>query len=247
MQTYGFFRLATADPDRETLVAPDGTILTAGELHAARQPDRQRPAGHRACGPTTPSPWCCPTASRCSPPTSPAPRSGCYVTPINHHLVGPEIAYIVSDSEAKALLGHERFAGELAKVVDGAGRRRSARRSPIGDVAGLPAVRRARRRPARHAAGRPGRRRADALHVGHHRQAQGRQAGPGRHGPRRPRRRCYSLFLIALRRAAPRRQRAHHRLAALPHRRAALDEQLAAPGPQGRAHGQVGRPRRCSG
>ena len=42
---------------------------------------------------------------------------GLYVTPINHHLVGPEIAYIVGDSGAKALIGHERFAGELAKVV----------------------------------------------------------------------------------------------------------------------------------
>ena len=42
---------------------------------------------------------------------------GCYVTPINHHLVGPEIAYIISDSEAKAVIGHERFAEPLGKAL----------------------------------------------------------------------------------------------------------------------------------
>ncbi|MCZ6785304.1 MAG: AMP-binding protein, partial [Proteobacteria bacterium] len=35
---------------------------------------------------------------------------GMYMTPINHHLTGPEIAYIVSDSGAKVLIGAERFA-----------------------------------------------------------------------------------------------------------------------------------------
>ena len=29
----GFFRIAAADPDRDVLVAPDGAVLTAGELH----------------------------------------------------------------------------------------------------------------------------------------------------------------------------------------------------------------------
>jgi len=44
------------------------------------------------------------------------------VVPINHHLVGPEIAYILADSEAKAFITHERFAevsieaAELAAV-----------------------------------------------------------------------------------------------------------------------------------
>jgi long-chain acyl-CoA synthetase len=42
---------------------------------------------------------------------------GLYVTPINHHLVGPEIAYILSDSDAKVLVGHERFADVLTVAV----------------------------------------------------------------------------------------------------------------------------------
>ena len=51
-----------------------------------------------------------------------ATQIGLYLTPINHHLVGPEIAYIVNDSDAKVLIGHERFADELAQ-----GRRRDRR------------------------------------------------------------------------------------------------------------------------
>ena len=113
---------------------------------------------------------------------------GCYVTPINHHLVGPEIAYIVSDSEAKALIGHERFAGELAKVVEELGdarRRPRVRRSAT--VAGFRSFAELIDGQPDTPPAEPHRRRADALHVGHHRQAQGREAGPGRHGPRRPR------------------------------------------------------------
>ncbi len=37
-------------------------------------------------------------------------QAGWYLTPINHHLVGPEIAFIVEDSEADVFVGHERFA-----------------------------------------------------------------------------------------------------------------------------------------
>ncbi len=39
-----------------------------------------------------------------------AAQAGFYLTPINHHLTAPEIAYIVGDSEAKAFIAHERFA-----------------------------------------------------------------------------------------------------------------------------------------
>ena len=40
-----------------------------------------------------------------------ATQAGFYLVPVNHHLVGPEIAWIVADSGAKVLLAHERFAG----------------------------------------------------------------------------------------------------------------------------------------
>jgi long-chain acyl-CoA synthetase len=47
-----------------------------------------------------------------------AMQMGIYLTPINHHLVGPEIAYIVNDSDAKVLIGHANFADQLVKARD---------------------------------------------------------------------------------------------------------------------------------
>ena len=48
-------------------------------------------------------------------------QAGWYLTPINFHLVGPEIAYIVSDCEAQVFVAHERFAGASRAAVEEAG------------------------------------------------------------------------------------------------------------------------------
>jgi len=45
-------------------------------------------------------------------------QAGWYLVPINHHLVGPEIAYIVKDSDAKVLVVHERFGAECTRAVE---------------------------------------------------------------------------------------------------------------------------------
>ena len=76
-------------------------------------------------------------------------QAGFYLVPVNHHLVGPEIAYIVADSGAKVLIAHERFADAATRRRR---RGRAARRShryAVGDGRRLPAVRRAPRRAAR--------------------------------------------------------------------------------------------------
>src|SRR6185437_14324501 len=59
---------------------------------------------------------------------------GLYIVPVNWHLTGPEIGYIVEDSEAKAFVGHERF-GDAATVAAAAlpGQTRFA----VGDLAGF--------------------------------------------------------------------------------------------------------------
>ena len=44
-------------------------------------------------------------------------RSGARITPINWHLTGEEIAYIVNDCEAKVLVGHARFADAIAEAA----------------------------------------------------------------------------------------------------------------------------------
>ena len=42
-------------------------------------------------------------------------QAGWYLVPINHHLIGPEVAYILRDSDATVLVGHERFAEVCAE------------------------------------------------------------------------------------------------------------------------------------
>ena len=55
-------------------------------------------------------------------------QAGFYLIPINWHLVGPEIAYIVQDCEAKVFVAHARF----AEHAQGRGRRdRLPRRGPL--------------------------------------------------------------------------------------------------------------------
>ena len=46
------------------------------------------------------------------------PQAGFYLVPINYHLVGPEIAYIVHDCEAKVFVAHERFADAASAAAD---------------------------------------------------------------------------------------------------------------------------------
>src|SRR5690606_4665116 len=112
----GFFRIAAADPDRETLVAPDGTTLTAGELASLAN---RISNGLRALGlqPDDTLALVLPNGIEMIAAYLAGTQIGLYVTPINHHLVGPEIAYIVGDSDAKAWIGHERFATELQKAA----------------------------------------------------------------------------------------------------------------------------------
>jgi long-chain acyl-CoA synthetase len=116
MAELGFFRQAEASPDRVALVDADGTEVSAGDL-AARA--NQVAHGLRAAGLDNGD-----TVAVVVPNGAPmlevylaATSIGLYVTPINHHLVGPEIAYILSDSEAKVLVGHERFADVLTIAV----------------------------------------------------------------------------------------------------------------------------------
>jgi len=113
----GFFTFATREPDREALVAPDGSSLTRGELAALAN---RIANGLLAQGvqPDDTLALVLPNGVEMVASYLAGTQVGQYVTPINHHLVGPEIAYIVKDSGAQVLIGHERFAAELAKVLE---------------------------------------------------------------------------------------------------------------------------------
>ncbi|MEO9137917.1 MAG: acyl-CoA synthetase [Jatrophihabitans sp.] len=61
-------------------------------------------------------------------------QCGLYIVPINWHLTGPEVAYIVEDSDAKAFIGHQRFAGA---VTVAAANLDAERRFAVGSIDGF--------------------------------------------------------------------------------------------------------------
>lgn len=116
MAELGFWKLAQSDPDRVALVTPDGVEHTAGELLAAAN---QVSHGLRSQGLERGDTVACvlPNGLEMIQLYLGAMQIGLYLTPINHHLVGPEIAYIVNDSEAKVFVASAKYADEIRKAM----------------------------------------------------------------------------------------------------------------------------------
>ncbi len=114
MTDFGFWAMAEEEPGHLALVAPDGTELKAGELlgranqvvHALRQLGLRKGATIA---------FVLPNCAEVFEIYLAAMQAGWYIVPINHHLVAPEIAYILKDSGAEVFVGHERFAGDLPR------------------------------------------------------------------------------------------------------------------------------------
>ncbi len=116
MAELGFWKLAQADPERIAIVAPDGTEVRAGEMLATvNQVSHGLRAQGLSRGDTVATVM--PNGLEFMQLYLGAMQIGLYLTPINHHLVGPEIAYIVNDSDAKLFVGHEAFADEITKAA----------------------------------------------------------------------------------------------------------------------------------
>lgn len=117
MGTLGFWRLAQADPGWIAAVDPDGTEHRAGDLLAR---SNRLVHGLRELG-LEPGDGICglvPNGADGLVLYLAALQAGWYYTPINWHLTGPEIGYIVSDSEAKAFFVHPRFLQEGARGAE---------------------------------------------------------------------------------------------------------------------------------
>ncbi|MFB7483508.1 acyl-CoA synthetase [Streptomyces anulatus] len=113
----GFWAQAAADPDRTVLIAPDGQEWSAGRLHA----DVNRMVhGLRAAGLCEGDAFAVvlPNGVELLTAYLAASQAGFYLVPVNHHLVGPEIAWIVADSGARVLIAHERFAATATAAAD---------------------------------------------------------------------------------------------------------------------------------
>ena len=116
-------------------MAPDGTELKAGELlgranqvvHALRQLGL-RPGDTIA--------FVLPNCAEVFEIYLAALQAGWYIVPINHHLVAPEIAYIVKDSGAQVFIGHERFADACLDAADEA-EIPASRCLAVGDIPGF--------------------------------------------------------------------------------------------------------------
>ena len=117
MAQLGFWSFAQRDPGALALVDPDGREWTRGELLSGAN---QIVHGLRALGLGRGD-----CVAAVLPNGAPMiqiylaiAQAGMYLTPINHHLTAPEIAYIVGDSEARACFAAERFAEVSRAAAD---------------------------------------------------------------------------------------------------------------------------------
>ena len=103
----GFWNFAQREPGKLALVTPDEREISRGELLAECN---RLVRGLRALGLQKGD------AVAMVLPNGAEPielylacfQAGFYLTPINNHLAGPEIAYIVNDCEAKAFVASAR-------------------------------------------------------------------------------------------------------------------------------------------
>src|SRR5947207_1600733 len=135
MADLGFWSIAAEDPDHLAVVAPDGAEISAGELLGATN---QLVHGLRQLGlePGDSIAMVLPNSVEVFELYLTALQAGWYLIPINHHLVGPEIAYIVQDCDAKVFVAHERFADACAAAAKELGFPED-RRFAVGSVPGF--------------------------------------------------------------------------------------------------------------
>src|SRR5262245_18088324 len=113
----GFWKYAQDDPGYLAIVDPDGTEHLSGDVlaraneivHALRGLGLEKGDTFAAVLPNGANPFHLDLA---------ALQAGWYYVPINHRLTPSEIAYLISDSDAKAFVSHERFVDIVRKAAD---------------------------------------------------------------------------------------------------------------------------------
>src|SRR4051812_46361931 len=103
-----FWGFAARHPDRPALVEQDERVVSAGDLLATAN---QLIHGLRALGLQRGDVIAAvlPNCRQAYELYLAMQQASWYLVPINFHLVGREIAYILQDCEAKVFVGHERF------------------------------------------------------------------------------------------------------------------------------------------
>ena len=113
----GFWKIAEADPERLAVVDPDYNEITYRDLAELtnRIVHGLRAAGLEVGDQVT---TVLPNGIEQTAVSLAAYQGGFYLTTVNWHLAGPEIAYIVNDSETKAFIVHEDFAEQATRVLE---------------------------------------------------------------------------------------------------------------------------------
>ncbi|MGV8871293.1 MAG: acyl-CoA synthetase [Rhodococcus sp. (in: high G+C Gram-positive bacteria)] len=115
MDVLGLWNIAQECPDRVAVIDPSGSSTTYGEV--ARDADRYA-RGLQAHGLVAGDALVIilPNSVEMVAVHFAAMQIGLYVVAANWHLTGPELAYIVADSGARAVVAHERF-GAAARIA----------------------------------------------------------------------------------------------------------------------------------
>jgi long-chain acyl-CoA synthetase len=125
MSEFGVFAVAAADPERQAVVDPDERLITYGEL-VARMNAYARGLRSLGLAPGDTVTVVLPNCRELLELYGAAVQSGLTFIALNWHLGADELAYILTDSEAKAVIAHERFAPAArdaaahAGIADGA-------------------------------------------------------------------------------------------------------------------------------
>ncbi|WP_333617740.1 acyl-CoA synthetase [Dietzia sp.] len=129
------FEIARVSPERPALIAPDGTEVSYGEF-ASRT--HRLAHGLRALGLGAGDSivLLAPNGREFLEVYFAALEIGLYIAPANWHLAGPEVAYILDNSEAGAFVAAERFA-EVAVTARESAALDPARCFAIGEVPGF--------------------------------------------------------------------------------------------------------------
>lgn len=116
----GLWQIAQARPDMPAVVSPEGEETTYAGLAALTNAYSH---GLRARGLATGDTVAVllPNGVHLLALYFAALQSGLYLVPVNWHLVGPEVTYIVGDSEASVFVAHEWFAYAAREAADEAG------------------------------------------------------------------------------------------------------------------------------
>ncbi|MDM4719398.1 acyl-CoA synthetase [Micromonospora sp. WMMA1363] len=135
MANPGVWNIAHAAPGSVAVVESDGRQVTYAEL--AAEADRIG-RGLRTAGLATGDSVAVllPNSAALLAVYFAALQTGLYVVPLNWHLVGAEVAHILTDAAARCFIVHERFAGVAAEAAEAA-RIAPSGRFAVGSVPGF--------------------------------------------------------------------------------------------------------------